>query len=453
MEKTEQEKIIYDYINDNGAFLICSSDSSFNNLIRSVIFSITGNKNRVISIQDFNKILDVEKLLLTKHSNLMIFVDKYFYGETTLDKLNTIKNVNFKRTKVVSITNECDRNLIYQILEMGADSVIMKPISIRSLIEKIVSLVYDHTNISLSKYISDCEAAISAKEFTKAEKLIKNIFNIKTNSCIGFMLSGDLEKAQGNYTKSEQFYLRAIEKASLFLEPLEKIINLYGITNNSQKKLEYLLKLDLLSPLNYKRKIDIGLTYMELDQPDNAELYFAETINQVKNEALDRSASVLMDIAKELKNKNPDLAIKYINQAISLKSDNLTENDLWMFNKLGQILQDNNRWEEAVSCYRTALKINPNKGCVYYQIGLSYLLGGSLNNAIDNFELGMKYACSLLVENSDIGYNIGFAYYKINDFTNAIYYLNKCLEVNPNCDKAKELIELIREKIHAKDIK
>ena len=436
------EQIIYDYCKNKGAFLICTSDSAFIGLLKSVIFSITGNKNLVSTVNDFSQILEIEKNLLIKHKQLIIFIEKYFYGEITLEKIKYIKEICSLNCKIICICNEADQATFTQIYEMGADNIIIKPISIGSLIEKINTVITSDT--SIKEFILLCEKSFLENDFDSAQYYIDQIFSKKPHSCIGYMLFGDLLKLQGKYQEAEQKYLLAIDRASLFLDPLKRMVSLYEDTNNLEKKLEYLIKLDLLSPLNYKRKIEIGSAFTELNQIEKAEYYFGETVRHIKNQALEHAASVLMDISKSIKDKNIDLSLKYIKEAIYIKKDNLNESDIWMFIEMGILLRRQKRWEDAITCYNSALKINPNKGSLYYNIGMALYEGKRYIDSIRNFELALKFSPTIINDSPIISYNIACVYNILNDKTSAVYYLTRCLEIDPNYENAILLLNKIR---------
>lgn len=436
------EQVIYDYCRNRGAFLICTSDSTFTGLLKSIIFSITGNKNLVTSVNDFSQILEIEKNLLMKYKHLVICIEKYFYGEMTLDKLKYIKEICSLNCKIICICNESDQSTFAQIYEMGADNVIIKPISIGSMIEKLNTVITSDT--SIKEFILLCEKSFIENDFDSAQYYIDQIFSKKPHSCIGYMLFGDLLKLQGKYKEAEQKYLLAIDRASLFLDPLKRMVDLYSETKNTEKKLEYLIKLDLLSPLNYKRKIEIGSSFVELNQIEKAEYYFGETIRHIKNEALDHAASVLMDISKSLKDKNIDLSLKYIKEAINIKRETLAETDIWMFIEMGILLRRQKRWEDAIICYNSALKINPNKGSLYYNIGMALYEGKKYIDSVRNFEMALKFSPSIINESPIIPYNIACVYNILNDKTSAVHYLEKCLELEPSYENAILLLNKIR---------
>ena len=438
--KIQQDRIV-EYCK-TGCFLVCSSDTAFTNLLKSVIFSMTGNSNLITVVQEFTTILETEKILLTKYDSIIIFIEKYFYGEITLEKIKYLKEVCQLNCKLICICNESDQFTVTQIYEMGADNIIIKPISIGSLIDKIDGLLQSDTTIK--EFIIDCEKYITEKDYDNAQYCIDKIFEKKPNSCIGYMLLGDMCKSKSEFEKAEVNYTLAIDKASLFLDPLKRMVSLYDSLNNLEKKLEYLIKLDLLSPLNYKRKIEIGSTYVELDQIERAEYYFSETIRHIKNSAIEQVSAVLMDISNQVKNKNPELALKYIKEAIFIKKDIMSENDLWMFNEMGILLRQKKRWEDAITCYKAALKINPQKASLYYNIGMAFFEGKKYIDSVRNFELAIQYRPSLISDSSTIPFNIACVYNLLNDKSTAVFYLQKCLDIDPTHEHAILLLNRIR---------
>jgi tetratricopeptide (TPR) repeat protein len=336
---------------------------------------------------------------------------------------------------------EVEREYIIQIYEMGADNVIVKPISVNSLIQKLALTLNPDNN--WSKKVDECKTLIQMGKLSEAEKITEDFLKQKPDSAIALILKGDISRAKNNFREAEHYYTLASKKNKLYLEPLKKLVELYEQTNELKKKLESLKKLDRLSSLNHHRKIEIGHTHIQLNQEEEGKKYFDQAIKQVQKQATNMLCSAMMEIAQKLKNQRPDLSSQYIARAINTKGNNLSRKDLWMFNEMGVALRQQNRWEEAIEYYKKGLEIAPMDGGLLYNIGMAYAQGKKYYKALEYFKKALENTPEILNESPNIAFNIGKVYFKVNDFQEAQKFLSKAMELDPNFTEAKKLLQRI----------
>ena len=172
----------------------------------------------------------------------------------------------------------------------------------------------------------------------------------------------------------------------------------------------------------------------------------------------------------ELKNytdTRPDLK-KYLNNILLYKEE--------YYYNAGIRLENDKRWEEAMSLYKASLTINPNNFNTNYRLGLLCIILQDIDNAfmyfnhamaIDKnhpkvfYQIGvllfsrgrideaMSYfnkALDLKENTSSIYLYLGLSYEKLNNMTEAEGYYTKALLLDPNDDNIKSRIENIRKK-------
>lgn len=148
--------------------------------------------------------------------------------------------------------------------------------------------------------------------------------------------------------------------------------------------------------------------------------------------------------------------------SLFLTTQTFAQTDIEDFVKEGIELHDNGNYEEAIETYKKALKIDPASTLVNYEIALSYFTNGNYKEAI-------KYSDEVLKQNKDymlqayltkgsaldmsgntkesiklfekaikktdghflLYYNLGFNYYKLNNFDNAEENVIKAITLNP----------------------
>ncbi|MGD0886384.1 MAG: tetratricopeptide repeat protein, partial [Thermodesulfovibrionales bacterium] len=95
---------------------------------------------------------------------------------------------------------------------------------------------------------------------------------------------------------------------------------------------------------------------------------------------------------------------------------------------LGNAYMDQNRLDEAVQEFITALKLNPDDATAYYNLGNAY---GKLNR-LDEAIIEYKAALSMKPDYTDVYNNLGVAYLTQNRLDEAIHEFITALKLNPD---------------------
>ncbi|SDN31400.1 Tfp pilus assembly protein PilF [Desulfonauticus submarinus] len=434
------DKEVIDFIlNKNGYFIIVSKDNLFEKTFLAMLKTLA-LKDTCFCICSENNLISKIKDIINQNLKPIIFIELFSQSEINIVKISDLKSYFGNKIKIICLSNEIDRDRVAQILESGADNLIIKPISINSLVQKISSTIKPN---NITKKVDLCRYFIEKKDFVQAEKIVKDILTIKPDSAIAYILKGDILRHKKEFEKAEEYYLKASLRSKLYLEPLKKLAELYAEIGDLEKKLNYLKKLDRLSPLNFKRKIDIGETYIKLDQIEEGKNYIDEAIKQVKKLSKELLASTLMDIAMRIKDKTPDLSTQYMKQAIDTKEDFLHPNDLWMFNELGILLRKKGKWEDAIKYYKKALTIAPNDSHLHYNIALAYLEANKPYKALEFAEKALSFDAELPLKGANIAYNLAFIYFRAHKIVEAQKFISLCLKQEPQHVQARKLLKRI----------
>ncbi len=105
-------------------------------------------------------------------------------------------------------------------------------------------------------------------------------------------------------------------------------------------------------------------------------------------------------------------------------------NDPYLNNSLGLVYMAKERYDLAQSHFIRAIKLKPDFIHAANNLGGAYLKLEQWDLAIENFEEVSK---SLIYNTPEIPLsNLGWAYYKKNDYKKAIFYFKKSLSIQPN---------------------
>lgn len=438
--QTNYDSIVVNFVQKKkGHFILVSDDVLFEKTFLAMLKTLALTEDSLTLATLDTLILKVKENI--EYGNFpLVILELFLKGNYNIEKIKELKNI-FKNIKIICLTNEIDRDKIAHILEYGADNVIVKPVSINSLIQKIAFTV---KSSGLSKLVDKCKGFIENNNLEEAESIVNKILKIKPDSSIAYILKGDIFKKRNKIKEAEECYLEASKRSKLYLEPLKKLVELHEAIGDLEKKLAYLKRLDKLSPLNYNRKIEIGKTYIDLDKVDEGKEYLDEAVKQIKKYSQEILASTLMDIALKIKDKVPHLSSKYIEEAINFKADLLNINDLWMFNELGILLRKQGKWEEAARYYQKALKIAPVDSHLHYNIALAYLEGNKPYKALDFAQKALDLDPELPLKGENIAYNLAYIFYRSHKVIEAQKMLSLCFQQNPRHAKAIELARKLR---------
>jgi len=433
------DKIFTHYVEKmGGCFLVITPDELFTKTFRGCL------KKFKLSYEPFHQHKNVVNIfkycrdLLLSFQHVILIVERFVDGRSSLDDLQFVKETFQSKIKVIVITNEVDNQTASMIYEQGADNVIVKPVSTDAIIQKVASIL--SPNNAMEKNVERCLGLIEQGALDDASGIVDAILKQKPDSSIGYMLKGDIAFKRQDYQRAQEHYKKAHLCSKLHLEPFKRLVRLYDVTSQTEKKLEYLDKLDRLSPLNQERKIQIGAAYVQLGKEVMAQEYFEKAVDLVKKQADDMLSRAYMEIGRSLMEANPEKCLEYIMKAIDVKGDKLAEEDVWMFNEMGISLRRQGKIEEAIDCYVKALTLAPRDAILLYNLGMAHAEAQNFEQALTLFEKVMENDAQILHTSSTIPFNIGMAYYKAKRFAEADQMFKIAKQLDPDSEKIAEML-------------
>lgn len=426
----------------NGVFLVVSTDGLFNKNLRGTLLRhLTIKDECVHNIATIEELHKEIKLHRSKDHTLLVFIERELNGRNTSDLIRYLKSDYKNEVFVVVLTTEVERDKLVLLHELGADNIITKPISPDTLIEKIAFTVKPRGQIG--ELMDKGRLSLDTGNPLEAAKIAKQVLEIKPNSPSGLLLMGDALRGMGKRDDALRAYTQAEKGARLFLEPLKKIAALHHEEGNTAEELRFLERLDKLSPLNVDRKVDIGTGYIKLGDAEKAKLAFDQAVRIATKEALDAVSRVTQSIALRCMEIAPELSEQYLRQALNTRKNMLDRSDIETFNRLGLMLRRQGKWQEAIAEYRRALKISPDDGGLYYNISMAYTEGRQYIEAYQHLDRALTLQPDLWRTSEAICYNIATVCRRYGKKDQAVAYLKKALELNPDYFKAQSLLEEI----------
>ncbi len=434
------DRTVIEFCNNGGRFLLCTGDLGFVKALRYALEQVgIDYRNHLTELDSYDNAVTLLARQQEKLKTPMVaFLERRMGSKSCIKALKVIKEFYSERVRVVVVSEETGREEIVLIFEVGADSLIIKPISANAIIEKIAFAI--KPNNELSVLFDRANELLAQGDLDSAERIAERVFSLKPDSLAGHILLGDVATERGNFDDAKTHYHNAAKSERLYVKPLQRLAELCEKAGDKEGRLEYLGRLEKLSPLNYERKIEIGEAYLELDDLETANKHFQEATKVVKRVADEMVSDSLMRIAKTLAVKDKEQALAYMNEAIDLRGTNLNKGDLWMFNERGIILRQQGRWEDAIENYRKALLVAPDDGGLYYNIGVAFAVGKQHRKAVQAFVKAVETDQAILEQSPAVPYNISLSYVNIGNRDNALQMLRMALKVDADYPPAQRLL-------------
>jgi tetratricopeptide (TPR) repeat protein len=394
---------------ESGHFVVLSGDALFLKTLRSTVhklLSITGSC--ISEATDVRSVHGIIADLKTQRKTPLLFVERFHHGRATVDLIESVKAVNAGLFCIV-LSSEVERSMLVYLHEVGADNFIIKPLSPSTLVEKIALTLKPQTKIG--DLIEKAKRSIAEKREEEALKISEQILDLKPNSSAALMIRGDAHYGLGNKDKAVASYREAHESAQMYLEPLKRLAGFYRQEGDRQKQIECLVKLDKLSPMNVRRKLELGQLHLDSGNAQEAERFFDEAIGAARRESDATISDVAANIVDLCTESEAAIAEKFCRKALELKKDMLSSLDLEIFNKLGIALRKQGKWKEAIAEYYKALKFAPKDPVLHYNMSMALMEGKEYREALKQLKTALKHDPAFFEGNAPMIFNVGLVHY------------------------------------------
>lgn len=447
----KEEVVVYDQMvsnylkNQNGSFFLVTNDEMFVKTVRGAMRFIGFNYDSLAVAHVSSDVVKKCRDLLNSYAQVVLFIESTIGGKSNVYEFKRVKESFGDKVKIICLTPEVSEEHVSFIAENEVDSIIVKPISINNLIQKIAFAIRPTNSFFVE--VENIRKLIDQGRHEEAMPKIELLLKEKPSSSICMMLKGDIFKDKRDYGIAESFYKEAAKGSRLNLKPLQRLANLYVETGDSRNYLKYLLLMDKISPLNHARKISIGEQYSRNGDEDIAQKYYHDAISIVRAQANDLLASTYMDIGVKLREVNPERGLEFMRQALEAKGSDFGRADLWMVNEMGLSLRKQGDWQGAVDAYQRALQVIPDEAGLHYNMGMAYFQGKEHLKAVKQFEKAIAASPEILRESPLIPFNIGMVYYQMRRAEEAVRFMRAALDVDPGFEQARSVLEKLRPEV------
>jgi tetratricopeptide (TPR) repeat protein len=435
------ETTISDFIHrDFGHMAVASDDRIFINVFRRTVVTEMGLPSSAITvITNEEQIYKIVRELCVRKKVVLLFVQRVI-NNNAIDDIIKMISWKINNCKVVLVTTESEVHQLALLREQNiAENWITKPIVINQLLEKVASIIKPHGK--LSKLIKAAEEYLKQGSFRYVLTICRRIFETDPDCAVAYMLMGDAFRGLDQVDEMIEAYEHATYIDSLFLAPMAKLVEYFHEKNDRDKELQYLEKLDAMSPLNTERKMDIAKIQLELGNGEEAKSTFESVMKMTTKkvaEAISEAATKIGTIYAQ--NNNPE-ALTYFRKAIEAFGNNLNKSHMHLFNNLGIMLRKDGKWQDAIAEYKKAVSISPDDEILYYNMALAYDDGGEHDNASNSMRNAIRINPDLFKKDHVTSYNAGKVFAGNREKEQAVVFLNNALALNPEYESAKVLLQ------------
>jgi len=416
--------------------MLCD-DPLFVRALRTAVFKTLAIKTDCLEIhQDQSQAIKSIRTHLARKAPVLVLSDRVLRSRQTVEFLRNTK-LAFPEAKLLVMTQETTKDELSQLYEIGVDSILTKPVSIDTLVEKMAGAIKPQGKIS--QLVQDARKALDQGDTKRVMEISQEILKLKAKSPVALMLIGDAYLREGRRDEAIQAYESAHEGAKLYLEPLKKLADAHRAVNEDTY-LRYMRKLDSISPLNTERKCEIGKIYAHRSDMESADRFFSAAIENARREAMTHVERVITEISESVAESAPALAEKYYVQLLDMKGDDLTQDDMVIFNRLGIALRRQGKWREAVENYKKALTVVSTDERVLYNMGLAYADGQLHRMAVGAFEQVLRIKPDFYKTAPVVAFNLASAYAQAKDIETARHYLTAALEQDPEHAASRRML-------------
>ena len=138
-----------DFLEPQGGMLVMLCDDPlFVRALRTAIFKTLAVKTDCLQIhQDPAQAMKSVHAYLARKTPVLVLADRLMRGRPTLSFLRDVKTT-FTEARLLVMTQETTKDELSQLYEIGVDSILTKPVSIDTLVEKMAGAIKPQGKIS-----------------------------------------------------------------------------------------------------------------------------------------------------------------------------------------------------------------------------------------------------------------------------------------------------------------
>lgn len=440
-QQKDYGQILTEFLRDKGQIICLSDDQTFIDLLRNLVGNVLKMPPQCLQMTSKAELAGkVLRQTIESSKTPLLLLDQEINGRDMVFTARLLKNT-FPEVKILMLARETDQNRLALMHESGVDSFLFKPLDSPALLEKTALAIQPADQ--LERTLEWARSLMKQGDLLRALQICNQALEQQVNTSASLLLLGDIFRAMKDYDKAIDAYSRASGTSSMYLEPLRKLSDLYAEMGNTQKQVAYLEKMDLISPMNLDRKIQIGELALKLNQPEKARKMFDQAMKLSNRQARENISSVAYRVADLYTASDPLMAATFLQRGLEARREFWSHEDIATFNKLGLLLRRAGKWREAAAEYQKAISVAPNDDILHYNLAMAYLEGKDNESARASVLKALGLNPALPQKSSRIASNMATVFMQTNDKMHALPLLRVALELDPANAEARDMVNRI----------
>lgn len=392
----------------SGLFYLISEDKMFFQAMRSALHVDLGlDLNLIRNASSVQKATIEIEDLVRRGRKPLVLIERVLRGEPTTRMLKWLKQ-SYKDLPIIVLTLEVSAHCLAECHEAGADNCITKPVSPNVLVEKLAFTVEPQSEFQA--LVRQGKDFLEYNDFDNALGTARVILERKPNSAVGFMIMGDALRGLARRQEALEAYKSAEASADMYLEPLKRILDFFEEENDEQGMLEYLRKLDKISPNHLERKLGLGKLLIKRGKAEDAQRHLTAALDLAAQEGAAKVSAVDLEIAEQYLNVDPAISEQYFRSSIKAARSAPDALRPLVFNRLGLALRKQGKWQEAVKEYQEAEKLAPEDENIQYNLAMALAEGHDWVAAAGRLDRALALNPCFHQEHKMVSYNMGAIY-------------------------------------------
>ncbi len=291
----------------------------------------------------------------------------------------------YETTPFLMITGEVTEEIVAAAAESEVDGYLLKPFKITALESRLRTIILNRHQPSAGEALFRKAKKLAAGQrhqeaLSLLQKLLAPPFKKQAKV---LNLLGECHLALKSYAAATAFFTQALELNPQYWKACQNLAALYEELGNLAEARRFLEQAHHLSPLNPGRLFRLGQLCLKTGAPRRARLYLQESLNCCQA-FLDKAE--LPEVAEIFLQASLDQATEEL--LLELIRDHPDNALLCLC--LGLALRRQNRHQDALRCYETALALASDNEKVYFHLGVLRFEMGDREKARQAFQTALR---------------------------------------------------------------
>ena len=423
---------------DRGVFFAVSDDAAFlagfeDLLLKGLLLP----RERVRTARDGADFFRQVRLPFFADKRLLLVVERRLAGSDARELVRQARAF-LDTCRVLVRTARVDREVLTLLHEEGVDNFVAQGAGDAALLEKMAATVRPAGK--LGQILDQARSLAGRGRHEEALRLADKALELKPGSATALVLRGDALRGLARPEEAREAYVAAAGAAPMFLEPLKRLAELYREQGDRPRRLECLARLDALSPMNVRRKVELGALLLATGERERAVECFDAAVARVTEEAMGLIEEVRLSIADACLERDPALAERYYRSVIEARKEGFRRSDVAVFNRLGLALRRQGHWAEAVAEYKKALQVAPGDENLHFNVAVALAEGGEGASAAATLDWVLAKNPGFGQDSDALSYQMGAILVAAGRPAEARARLEHALALSPGHEAARTLL-------------